>query len=280
MSLAVDNNYFRMLGETGILGIASFFAIFLTLGIYIKKILPNIESKVARSFILGFVAGFIGIALNATLIDVFEASKIAYLLWILTGVVLGILVLYQSEKIELYPELKKAAASVYAVIFYLFIAAVFIFSPMLNNFFIGDDFTWFRWVTDCPGSINNSCFSLTTVVRYFTESDGFFYRPGTKVYFLLMHSIFWFNQLIYHAVSILLHFTAAALFFLIARKILRSHFLAVLAAFLFLIISGYSEAVFWISSTGFLLPPYLPFQVFSFLFFGKKRRKFIITSYL
>ena len=107
MSLAVDNKYFRMLGETGILGIASFFAIFLTLGIYIKKILPNIESKVARSFILGFVAGFIGIALNATLIDVFEASKIAYLLWILTGVVLGILVLYQSEKIELYPELKK-----------------------------------------------------------------------------------------------------------------------------------------------------------------------------
>lgn len=273
VSLAVDNNYFRMLGETGILGIASFFAIFLTLGIYIKKILPNIESKVARSFILGFVAGFIGIALNATLIDVFEASKIAYLLWILTGVVLGILVLYQSEKIELYPELKKAAASVYAVIFYLFIAAVFIFSPMLNNFFIGDDFTWFRWVTDCPGSINNSCFSLTTVVHYFTESDGFFYRPGTKVYFLLMHSIFWFNQLVYHVVSILLHFTAAALFFLIARKILRSHFLAVLAAFLFLIISGYSEAVFWISSTGFLFTAVFAFSSLLFFILWEEKKK-------
>ena len=270
VSLAVDNNYFRMLGETGILGTASFLAIFLALGIYIKKILPSVSSKVARSFILGFVAGFIGIALNATLIDVFEASKIAYLLWILTGVVLGILVLYQTEKIELYPELKKAVTSTYAVIFYLFIAAVFIFSPMLNNFFIGDDFTWFRWASS----------PFSTIAHYFTESDGFFYRPGTKIYFLLTYSIFWFNQVIYHAVSILLHFTAAALFFLLALKILRSHFFAVLAAFLFLLISGYSEAVFWISSTGFLFTAV--FALSSLLFFilweEKKKIHYYILS--
>jgi len=273
VSLAVDNNYFRMLGETGILGTASFFAIFLALGIYIKKILPNIESKVARSFILGFVAGFIGIALNATLIDVFEASKIAYLLWILTGVVLGILVLYQSEKIELYSELKKAATSTYAVIFYLFIATVFIFSPMLNNFFIGDDFTWFRWITDCSGSINNSCSPFTTIVHYFTQANGFFYRPGTKIFFFLMHSIFWFNQVAYHAVSILLHFSAVALFFLTARKILRSHSLAVLAAFSFLIISGYSEAVFWISSTGFLFTAVFALSSLLFFILWEEKRK-------
>ena len=265
VSLAVDNNYFRMLGETGVLGTASFFAIFLALGIYIKRVLPNVDSKVAKSFILGFVAGVIGIALNATLIDVFEASKIAFLLWILTGVVLGILVLYQSEKIELYSELKKAATSTYAVILYLFIAAVFIFSPMLNDFFIGDDFTWLRWVADCSGSVNNSCSPFATIVRYFTEANGFFYRPGTKIYFLMMYSIFWFNQIVYHAVSILLHFIVAGLFFLVARKILRSHLLAVLAAFLFLLISGYSEAVFWISSTGFLFTAV--FALSSLLFF-------------
>ncbi len=273
VSLAVDNDYFRMLGETGILGIASFFAIFLALGIYIKKILPNIESKVARSFILGFVAGFIGIALNATLIDVFEASKLAYLLWILTGVVLGILVLYQDEKIELYPELKKAATSTYAVIFYLFVITVFIFSPMLNNFFIGDDFTWLRWVTDCSVFANKSCSFFSTIAHYFTQSDGFFYRPGTKVYFLLTYSVFWFNQVIYHAVSILLHFTAVALFFLIARKILHSHLLAVLAAFLFLLMSGYSEAVFWISSTGFLFTAVFALSSLLFFMLWEENRK-------
>lgn len=273
VSLAVDNNYFRMLGETGVLGIASFFAIFLVLGIYIRKILPNIESKTARSFILGFVAGFIGIALNAVLIDVFEASKIAYLLWILTGVVLGTLVLYQSEKVELYPELKKAVTSIYAVIFYLLIATFFIFSPMLNNFFIGDDFTWFRWATDCRGVIGNGCFHFTTIAHYFTQANGFFYRPGTKVYFLLTYSIFWFNQVIYHGVSILLHFSAVVLFFLVARKILRSHLLAIVAAFLFLLMSGYSEAVFWISSTGFLFTAVFTLSSLLFFMLWEENRK-------
>src|SRR3989344_4263510 len=248
VSLAVDNNYFRLLGETGLLGTVSFLVIFLSLGIYIKKILPNIESKVARSFVLGFVAGLIGIALNATLIDVFEASKIAYLLWILTGIVLGILVLHQTKSINLYNELKKAATSTYAVIFYLFAATIFIYSPMLGNFFVGDDFTWFRWATEC----SSNCSIPERIIRYFSEANGFFYRPGIKIYFLMMYSLFWFNQVVYHAVSILLHFIVSVLFFLLARKILDNFLLAVLASFLFLLIAGYSEAVFWISTTGFL----------------------------
>src|SRR3989344_2414632 len=72
VSLAVDNNYLRILGETGLLGLASFFGIFLTIGIYIKKILPDVRNKVVKNFVLGYAAGVIGLAFNATLIDVFE----------------------------------------------------------------------------------------------------------------------------------------------------------------------------------------------------------------
>ena len=119
---------------------------------------------------------------------------------------------------------------------------------MLGNYFVGDDFTWLRWVADCT----KDCSPISTLTRYFTEADGFFYRPGTKVYFYLMHNVFWLNQVVYHLVSLFLHFIVASLFFLLAKKILKSNLLSASAAFLFLILSGYTESVFWISSTGYL----------------------------
>lgn len=67
-----------------------------------------------------------------------------------------------------------------------------------------------------------------------------------------MYSAFWLNQTIYHAVSMSLHYIVALLFFFVARKTFQSSLLAGFASVLFLILSGYSEAVFWISSTGFL----------------------------
>ena len=279
VSLAVDNNYLRMLGEVGLLGISSFFIIFISLGIYIKKLLPDIKSKIERSFIVGFIGGLIGLFLNAIFIDVFEASKVAFSLWILTGIVLGLLIAQRVDKIDLLKELKGVLTSTTAIIVYLFIVAFFIFSSSLNNFFVADDFTWFRWATDCSSRANN-CLSIDTVVNYFTQADGFFYRPATKVYFLLMHSVFWLNQVAYHAVSILLHFIVVILFFLLAKKILRDLPLAVIASFLFLLMSGYSEAIFWISSTGYLFNAV--FILLALLFFTlwdeKKKVIFFILS--
>lgn len=274
VSLAVDNNYLRILGETGALGITAFFAIFLSFGIYVKKILPNIESKITRSFVLGFVAGLVGLALNAILIDVFEASKIAFTLWILIGAILGTLALYQTEKINLYKELKNAATSTYAVVSYLFLLTILIFSPMLNNFFVGDDFTWLRWSSECARNAQNDCLSLLgTIIDYFTQADGFFYQPGTKIYFFLMHRIFWFNQIVYHAVSVFLHFAVAVLFFFLARKILRDKYLSFFASFLFLLMSGYSEAVFWISSTGYLFNAFFALlSTLLFIWWEEKRK--------
>lgn len=242
VSLAIDNNYFRMLAETGLLGILSFFIIFLALGIYITKTVGNIESKVVRSFVIGFAAGVIGLAINATLIDVFEASKIAYILWILVGVTVGVLALYHEKEIDLGRELTRALTSTYAVAIYLAIGIVAIFSPLISNFFVGDDFTWFRWAAD-----------YGNIWRYFIDSGGFFYRPGTKIYFQLMYQVFWLNPVVYHVVSIVLHSLVAALFFILAKKILGNKLLAALAAVLFVVMSGYHEIVFWTSATGSLV---------------------------
>ena len=269
VSLSVDNNYFRMLGEIGLFGIISFFSLFLLVGIYINKILPDVNSKVARNFVLGFSAGVIGLALNATLIDVFEASKVAFTLWILTGITLGILVLYQTKSINIYRELTKALVSPYAVLFYLIFLTIFIFSPLISNYFVGDDFTWFRWAADNGG-----------ILKYFTDSEGFFFRPGTKIYFLLMYQVFWLNQVVYHVVSIFLHFIVTALFFLLAKRILKDNTLSALSAFLFLIMSGYAEEVFWISATGHLFNA--AFALAALLLFilweEKKKLVFLIGS--
>ena len=255
IGLAVDNNYLRILGEVGLLGFFSYFGILLVVAIYIKKILPEVDSPVVRSFVFGFIAGSVGLALNAVLIDVFEASKIAFVFWLLIGVTIGTLHLYQNKEIDIYREIKKTITSTYAIILYLFIVAIVTFSAITNYYFVGDDFTWFRWIADCKNGFDglHRCQStVSTVLSYFTEANGFFYRPGTKLYFQLMYSSFWLNQSMYHMVSILLHFTVATLLFLISKKILKSFLLSSLAAFLFIILSGYSEAVLWISSTGFL----------------------------
>nr|MBI5455862.1 O-antigen ligase family protein [Candidatus Levybacteria bacterium] len=264
VSLAVDNNYLRMLGEIGILGFVSFLVIFLTLAIYIKKTWSHIDSNMSKSFILGFVAGLIGLSLNATLIDVFEASKIAFLLWLLMGIVFATLDFYKKSEINFLYELKKIAVSTPAIAIYLFALTLSLFSSTLNSFFVGDDFTWLRWAADGPSNILN----------YFTQSNGFFYRPGTKVYFYLMYHTFWLNQFTYHAVSLFLHFSITVILLIIAKKVFKNTLFATLAAFLFLIASGSTEMVYWISSTGSLFTAFFGLLGLLFFVYYEEQKKF------
>lgn len=267
--LAVDNNYLRILGEIGLLGFLSYFSIFLLAGIYVKKILPEVNSPVVRSFVYGIIAGTFGLMLNAVLIDVFEASKIAFVMWLLIGITLGVLHLYQNKNIDMFKEFKKAITSSYAIVAYLFILVAIIFSTISNYFFIGDDFTWLRWAADCK-----ECSAL----NFFLNSDGFFYRPGTKLYFLLMYSGFWLNQSIYHFVSIFLHFSAAALVFFILKRILKNFLFAAIASFLFVILSGFSETIFWISATGHLFNAvFILLSLLFFMLFKEKNKNIYLV---
>ena len=94
---STDNNFLRTLGETGLLGFISFYGILAT-GIYFSiQLLKTALSDKAindRNFLIGFNAGYIGVAigllLNAVYIDVYASSKVAFTFWALTGLIIAL----------------------------------------------------------------------------------------------------------------------------------------------------------------------------------------------
>src|SRR3990167_3225254 len=85
---ATDNDYLRWLGETGALGTLAFLAILFTI---VKKLwlaLKKLEQK-QKLLVLGFLFGLGALLINATYIDVFEASKVAFTFWLIAGLFIG-----------------------------------------------------------------------------------------------------------------------------------------------------------------------------------------------
>lgn len=85
ITLATDNDYLRLLGESGLLGFISFMAIQL---FFIIKTIPLIFKKKQTNnnqISILFLGCLLTTLANAVFIDVFEASKTAYLFWIMMG---------------------------------------------------------------------------------------------------------------------------------------------------------------------------------------------------
>jgi hypothetical protein len=83
ITLATDNDYLRSLGESGLLGFITFAAIFI---FFIIKTIPLLFKKPSNTYNLLsiiFFGGLLTTLANAVFIDVFEASKTAYLFWIM-----------------------------------------------------------------------------------------------------------------------------------------------------------------------------------------------------
>lgn len=97
---STDNDYLRLLGETGLLGFIAFMSIF---GVIIT-VLYRALIKTKDALLMGLFAGGIGITVgllvNALYIDVFEASKVAYAYWSLMGLFLGLALLISREEAE------------------------------------------------------------------------------------------------------------------------------------------------------------------------------------
>ncbi len=256
IGLASDNNYLRMLGETGLLGFVSFLFIFLITGIYAYRVLPDVDSPLAKSIILGTLSGIFGLGLNAILIDVFEASKDAYTLWMLLGITVGILSLYQKHKVNFVSDLK-ILISTPAMAFYFLIACFGLFINSLNNFFVADDFTWLRWVADCNKVVVNgtsTCESIkVTLLHFFTNAGGFFYRPMEKMYFYSMYTVFGFNPTPFHVVSVITHWLVTVLVYILSKRLLAGRkFPAFVVAVIFMLLSSHTEDIYWISASGHL----------------------------
>ncbi|MBU4397194.1 O-antigen ligase family protein, partial [Patescibacteria group bacterium] len=90
ITLATDNDYLRLLGESGIFGFLSFFIILFWFFIHSLK-------KNQNYLIYIFLACLLTTLANAIFIDVFEASKTAYLFWIMIGIYYKILKFYSRH---------------------------------------------------------------------------------------------------------------------------------------------------------------------------------------
>lgn len=81
---STDNNFLRVLGETGLLGFISFFGIIALVLRQCAKYVFNANGLKA-AIAAGLMAGTIGLLINALYIDVYAASKVAFTYWALTG---------------------------------------------------------------------------------------------------------------------------------------------------------------------------------------------------
>lgn len=98
---STDNDFLRNLGETGILGAVSFFGTVLMVCFLALKSLKTGSDPLFKAFTIAFVAGTIGLLLNAIYIDVFESSKVALTYWALAGLLLATIPLNTKSKFPL-----------------------------------------------------------------------------------------------------------------------------------------------------------------------------------
>lgn len=97
ITLATDNDYLRLFGETGLLGASSFFLILSYLATSFWEYFKSSERNETfeRIFLASFMGGFLGVLINAFFIDVFEASKFAITLWLIFGMMYSITQKYE-----------------------------------------------------------------------------------------------------------------------------------------------------------------------------------------
>lgn len=86
---ATDNDYLRWLGEFGIVGTGIF--MFILGKLFLMLFFAAKKDPKEGMIIAGILAGFFGLLINAVMIDIFEASKVAFIFWMVMGMAVGYL---------------------------------------------------------------------------------------------------------------------------------------------------------------------------------------------
>lgn len=271
ITLAADNDYLRLLGESGVMGFLTFIGIFVFLGIFLTDTIKKAD-PLAKVVALGLAGGIIGLFANATLIDVFEASKVAEPLWLLLGIAVGGLSLQGNLSVAYLPKLKKILTSHIALVLYFLLGVFLVFSQGLSTFFVGDDFTWLKWAaTTLPGDLT----------RNFVNAGGFFYRPLDKTVVFFLYNFFAFQPAGYHLFTMLLEFFMLIGVYLLGLFVFKRKLWAFLSAVIFLLTPLSSEVLFWFSTMSISLSSvFLLYGVLSFLLFRTHDAKKFSVFYL
>lgn len=254
VGLAADNSYLRSLGETGLLGFLAFLSIFVGFGLLIRQSLKKITLPFVQSVLIGVTAGTLGVALNATLIDAFEASKVAFVLWPLLGLSVGLIIYCLPRRRSLIEEAISVIKLPVTPIVVLLATAPLMFFSSFKNYFVGDDFTWLHWAAKTKG---------VDLWQLFLDAEGFFYRPLARIYFFGVYPLFGLQPQGYHLVDFLLHLGCTLGVYLLALFLTKKGLIAFLAGLFFLIHPVNAESIFWISSTTHLLANF--FYIWGFL---------------
>lgn len=94
---STDNDFLRALGETGALGFLSFFGVIVGMAVIAYKSLGGIKDPFMYSLTAGFIGLVGGLLINATTIDIFESSKVAYVFWGISGLTMSMLYLFKDK---------------------------------------------------------------------------------------------------------------------------------------------------------------------------------------
>ncbi len=100
ITLATDNDFLRLLGEVGMVGAMAFFLIFANIFLLFKSQFSKLKKikGMRLAFIAGMAGAFVGVFVNATFIDIFEASKFATTYFLLLGLLVTVLRSLDYEK--------------------------------------------------------------------------------------------------------------------------------------------------------------------------------------
>lgn len=90
IDIATDNDFLRSLGEVGLLGTLGFILVIVEVIKRISSLIKQ-ESRFLRIFCAGVLSMLIAFLVNGLFIDVFEASKVASLFWMMLGLGLSIM---------------------------------------------------------------------------------------------------------------------------------------------------------------------------------------------
>ena len=254
ITLAADNNYLRILGETGLLGLSSFLAIFFVLGLILRQVLKTNIDKNSKGFLFGVGGGVLGLFFNALLIDVFEASKVAETLWILLGISAGVMFLYKKD-FEYKKYIINILTSKPFIYFYLLFLSIVFYLKNVGNFFVSNDFIWLKWAATT---------NLRDLPKLFIDSQGFFYRPIDKLVMFFLYTLFSFSAQGYHIFMLSVHLLISFGVFMILQRIFKNKFLSFIGAFIFLFLPSAVQNVNWISSISVNLS--VLFIIYSILF--------------
>jgi O-antigen ligase len=84
---STDNDFLRMLGETGILGTLAFLYIIYLVVKYSLAIVHTSSDNTTLVLSLGAIGATVAMLVTATYIDIFESSKVAYTYWMIVALV-------------------------------------------------------------------------------------------------------------------------------------------------------------------------------------------------